>query len=584
MESVWKENKPKFYLGDSEGILAQILAYRGIVGEDDVFNFISPDEQFLHSPKIMRNMIQACELIVHALKKGWRIVISGDPDVDGVTTATMLYKYLTSSVAREKGLSDLKSKIKIIYSQREDGHGISTQLTLDTDSEKRQALNTRNRQRVAEADLLIIVDSSSNDVDGAQLIREVNPDVNVIIFDHHDIELDNIEDVDKEIILVNPQHEDDEYPNKDLSGAGVVWKAISLLDEMMEIDEAYLYLDLCAVGMIGDVMRVDNLENRYLMLSGLDSINNVGLNRIYKGAQRDPKMTTLNGDDVGFTVAPIINASARLGEIELAYVLLTTDDDKKAMKTRLSLVKMNEKRKEKQIEFFNRYKDEAESLAKEHNVIILPANDSDKGYNGLIAQQFAEEFQKPCFMGKVGSDDMFRGSGRSFNGINTQAFFNQFDYAQATGHPEAHGVEFPMEKLNEIYEKADVEVVAKSTEITYNYDVVLTLDEVLTNMEDLVTINRLTGRGFPNVNVVVRDVDIESREIIGSKKNTAKFKSLESDFQFLKFHVDEEYGKDIDYLSTVDVLGTANMNKFYHGGLRKFVYTPQLLLTDIKEK
>lgn len=581
LETVWKERKPEYYAGEDAGILELLLGYRGIKGEDNVFDFVSPSEEHLHDAKGMRNMVESCKRIIKAVKNNEFIIISGDPDVDGITTAIQMYKYITDGLAEEY---NRKANVKIIYSQREDGHGISTQLTLDfKDNPKRQALNERNIGGVKNASLLIIVDSSSNDVEGIKLVREINPDIDIIIYDHHDIEDNNVEDVDDNLILVNPQHQEDTYPNKDLSGAGVVWKALTVMDGLLGMNEAPFYMDLCAVGMLGDVMKVDNLENRYLILSGLSQINNVGLKRIFVGAQKDPKFNTLTGDDIGFTVAPILNASARLGQIHLAYALLNTSNDKSAMKIRRELIKMNEERKEKQIGHVEGHRAEVAEISAKHNVIVLVANDSDKGFNGLIAQTFSEEFQKPCFIGKVGKDNIFRGSGRSFNGLNTQEFFNQFEYAEATGHPESHGVEFPYDKLPEILEGAKTALKSKTNKVTHYYDVELTLDEVVENMDTLLLINRLTGRGFPKLDIVVKGIDIESRDVIGSKLNTIKFKLSEEKFELLKFHVDENYATDIDFMSTVNVLGTPSLNKFYHGGLRRMVYTPQILLKDIKE-
>jgi single-stranded-DNA-specific exonuclease len=113
-------------------------------------------------------------------------------------------------------------------------------------------------------------------------------------------------------------------------------------DTLGEVDPDY-YLDLVAVGMYADVMRIDVLENRYMIMQGLRNINNTGLTRILKGAKAN--LFKLNGDSIGFSIAPLINGVARMDNIKLAIDILLEDDDAKCKPIRLKMQKINESRK-----------------------------------------------------------------------------------------------------------------------------------------------------------------------------------------------------------------------------------------------
>lgn len=236
----WIKRKPKIEYRESDDITTKIAKIRGIE-EHNIDDFLMPTEKELFDANEMRGSQEAISLLKYAIDNDLKVVVSVDPDVDGLTSSAMAIRYMREYV----------TNVDYIYSQREDGHGIYTQMHNASSNDERVQLNELNREKVAEADLLIIVDSSSNDIEGIKAVNELNPDIKILIIDHHQmesLEMDEFENV----VLVNPQHPDCEYPNKDLSGAGVVFKILGITEEALEFDgkvNVNDFYDLVAVGM-----------------------------------------------------------------------------------------------------------------------------------------------------------------------------------------------------------------------------------------------------------------------------------------------------------------------------------------------
>src|SRR5690606_32075170 len=177
---------------------------------------------------------------------------------------------------------------------------------------------------------------------------------------------------------VNPQQEGDEYPNKFLSGAGVVFKVIQVMEDMLGAQSKvnpFDYMDLVAVGMYADVMRVDVYENRYMIMNGLRNMKNVGLVRILKGGKVN--MFKIDASAIGFTIAPLLNGVARMDNIKLAIDILLTDDDNVAKKLRLKMAKLNDTRKVLQKQIVEQYMTKVDQNNK---VLVVFDEQSSKGF------------------------------------------------------------------------------------------------------------------------------------------------------------------------------------------------------------
>lgn len=173
------------------------------------------------------------------------------------------------------------------------------------------------------------------------------------------------------------------------------------------------------------------------------------------------------------------------------------------------------------------------------------------------------------------------GSGRSFGNFDTQGFLSELEWVEASGHKQSHGLNFPVNKLEEleqyIEDKMDNEAIRN---VRYYYDFVIDENEVWYNIEDVESLNYITGTGFPEVIARIDGVMVESRDVIGKTKETVKFKTT-GDLVLIKFKVNEEWSADIGMFDTVSCVGTPLINEFYNFGKREMTRTPQIIIQDI---
>lgn len=587
----WTQNEVKIEASYGDDLKTRLLKARGIPEEEHT-DFLFPDESAEHNPFDIRNMETAVDIILGAVRDGLDIVVSGDPDADGVTALAIIMNRL-----REFS-DDYDFGLEYIYPQRDMGHGLLGQLTAksswekDLDSEDiDKALTAKksidliqdNRNKVEMADVLIVLDSSSNDILGVEKARKLcaNKQLEIIILDHHQFDdPKGAYEMDEIALLVNPHHPKDTSLNKALSGAGMAYKASKGIDEMTDDeDNSNKYRDLMAVGMVGDMMSMKEMENRYLISQGLQNVANVGLTRILKGA--NVNMYTYNTKDIGFSIAPLINSSARMGEIELAIEILLVETDKEAKPLRLKMDKLNKKRQELQKQIAKKYEHEFDTSKK---IILVVDEQSNKGFNGLVAQNLAQKYHKPAFVVR-NINGKCMGSGRSFGDFNTQDFLRGLDYVEASGHGQAHGLVFPTDKLEDMVDYIEQNMPENlESERTIYYDIELSdLEEVMLDFQDLRSLNYITGTDFPEIVIRYNDLPVFERNVIGKTKETVKFNVMDTDLVLIKFKVNEDWNKDIDIFDTVDVVGSPTINEFYNFGTKKRVITPQIIIQDIEK-
>ena len=544
----WLERKARVTPSKRDDIIDRIAKIRGI---EDIDRFLNPTKDELHDPYLIKNITVAGRRIMEAITNNERICLSYDADADGITATTIMFRYL-------KNYTD---NVYYVYSERNDGHGIQNQV----------------EQIESDTDLLIIIDSSSNEVETCKAISENG--IDIIILDHHEIEKEN-----PHVLMVNPQQKGCEYPNKFLSGAGVVFKTIQVMEDTLCQVDPFQYIDLVAVGMYADVMRIDILENRYLIMQGLRNIKNVGLIRILKGAKAD--FFRLNGDSIGFSIAPMINGVARMNNIKLAIDILLEDDDNVCKKIRLQMHKLNEKRKQIQKETIERY---SKSINSEQKVLMVFDNESSKGFNGLVAQNLSEKYKRPVIVGRL-HNGVISGSFRSYNGFKFKSFLQEFanrvDLSgfkfEALGHEGAGGIVISENLLNDLNLYIDAEMPTLSEkEPSIIYDLEIDVNEIHEYINPLEQFNMLTGNGFPKVLVKVDNITIEEISCIGKTEETVKFKTFDN-LELIKFRVDKNYASELSVFNTISAIGQLQMNIFYNFKTKVTTKTPQIMIDDYK--
>lgn len=580
----WLQRSPKVMPNKDDSIIERIAKIRGI---KDVNRFLHPKKEELFDPYLMKNIVEACERIMQAVTHGEKVVVSYDADADGLTSGSMMIRYL-----KEYGVD-----VDYIYNERNHGHGIHEQTRLDfvgsdgfdedgnvIDENKasRYNLNCENLEKIAESDLLIIIDSSSNDTEACESLT-YDFGVDIVILDHHAIEKEN-----PHVLLVNPQQEGDEYPNKFLSGAGVVFKVIQVMEDMMGDSSKvnpFDYMDLVAVGMYADVMRVDVFENRFMIMHGLRNFKNVGLIRILKGGKVD--LFKADASAIGFTIGPLLNGVARMDNIKLAIDILLTDDDDVAKKLRLKMHKINESRKVLQAQIVDQY---MKNLDHDCKALMVLDEQSSKGFNGVVAQNLAQKYKRPAMVGRLHKGKA-SGSFRSFNGFKFKTFLSEFNNhvewdsvppIEAMGHEGAGGFSVDEEYLDALKEYIENELPAlEDREPTVIYDIDLDVEDIAEHIKPMEQFNMVTGNGFPKIIVKINGIMIEKVETLGKTKETRKFKTFD-ELELIRFKVDETYGEELGHFDSIDAVGQLQMNEFYHFGLKQKICTPQVIIDDYK--
>lgn len=558
--------------------MEKIAKIRGI---ENIDRFLNPTKDELHDPYLIKNIEKASKKILEYVKSGKRIVLSYDADADGLTSTTVMYRYL-------KNYTD---NVDYIYNERNHGHGIHEQTRLDFINEDdvdedgeiineekkyRYDLNHQNLEKISQADLLIIIDSSSNDVEACKKLVE-DFGIEIIILDHHAIEVEN-----PHVLLVNPQQEGDKYPNKFLSGAGVVFKTLQVMEDILgdegEVDP-FDYMDLVSVGMYADIMRVDVYENRFMIMYGLRNMKNVGLVRILKGGKVD--LFKIDSSAIGFTIAPLLNGVARMDNIKLAIDILLTDDDNEAKKLRLKMQKLNDSRKVLQKQIVDQYLTKVDH---DRKVIMVFDEQASKGFNGVVAQQLAQTYKRPALVGRLHKGTA-SGSFRSFGGFNMQDFLMESGLVEeAKGHTQAGGFVIKEENLEALEQYIEDNLPElKDREPTIIYDVEIDIEDVPEYIKPMEQFNKVTGNGFPKVITRVNGAMIEKVETLGKTKETRKFKTFDN-FELIKFKVDESYGNEVGVYDTIDAVGELKMNEWYNFSKKEKVAIPQLILEDLRMK
>ena len=418
-------------------LVANIIANKGLKDKEEIETFLSPTRKDFYDPFLMPDMEKAVERIEKAINNKEKITIYGDYDVDGITSSTILSRFL-----EERGI-----KADIYIPDRiNEGYG----------------LNQNAIKSIAEnkTKLIITVDCGITAIKEVELAKELNMDV--VVTDHHEpgAEIPNT------IAVVDCKRKDNKYPFSELAGVGVAFKLIQALSMKMELpEESYLkYLDIVCVGTISDIVPLVS-ENRTIAKLGLKLVKqtkNIGLRCLLASIG----YKKIDSNTISFGIAPRINACGRMGQARKALDLLLTNNIEQARKLTDELNECNAKRQE--IE--KRISDEAIKMLEdpeEQNkpCIILGKEDWHHGVIGIVSSKITEMYSKPsillCF-----EDEKAKGSGRSIPGFDLhEALENCNRYIeQFGGHSMAIGITIQKDDFQKF--KDDVEEYAKSKNIS----------------------------------------------------------------------------------------------------------------------
>ena len=427
----------------SDNIVEQVLLNRGIPREQ-ILNYINPTADCIHPFNKLDNMDEAVKTVLKALANNHKIYLQIDSDCDGYTSGAVLLNYLHRV---------LPSRVENLISYA-------------VHDKKHHGINVDN---IAEDIKLVIVpDASSNEVEIHKQLAERG--IEVVILDHHHAPLDETDPA----IIVNNQMCD--YPNKALSGVGIVYKFCKALDEAFKVSYADDFLDLVALGMIADMMDLRDLETRYYTAEGTKDANiNNSFIKMMMLKNEFKIQNHLNPFTVSWYISPFINAMTRSGTIEEKQLLFRAMLEYEAFE----YIPSNKKGAKGEFEYVveqavrtcgnvkarqEREKTSTLDMIYDHikrfhadsiPVLIIQIEKSlDNNLNGLLANQIMSEFGKPTLiLTKRDKEGVITWEG-SARGFETEIVKDWRQWIEdcgcalyAEGHPFAFGVGFTPEGL-----------------------------------------------------------------------------------------------------------------------------------------
>jgi single-stranded-DNA-specific exonuclease len=420
--------------------LRKVLAARGIQQEEDlVYSLVD-----LPKPDLLMGMQDAVALLYRALQNDWHIKVVADFDSDGATSCAMMIRGL-----KMMGLSQLSF---IVPNRFVHGYGLTPELLDEIDYQQ-------------QPDMLLTVDNGISSIAGVDVAKQRG--MKVLVTDHHL----PAEALPKADAIVNPNQQGDQFPSKSLAGVGVGFYVLLGLRQYCRqqgwfqqraIAEPKIteLLDLVALGTVADVVPLDKL-NRTLVNMGIMRIRNnlacAGINALIQVAGKNRQ--ALISSDIGFGVAPRINAAGRMEDMSLGIQTLLTDDQQQAVTNAQLLDQINQERRAVEADM---QQDAIEKLARQFNdtqdkplAYCLFDQDWHQGVVGLLASRIKEKQHRPVIVFAPSENGEIKGSARSIAGVHIRdvlarvAAIKPQLLSKFGGHAMAAGLTLKRQDLNE---------------------------------------------------------------------------------------------------------------------------------------
>lgn len=588
--------------------IEQILTNRHIP-YNEVYHYLHSTDADINEPELLGAdvLTDAATVLIKHIKNNDKILIVVDCDCDGFTSSALLVNYLYDLFP-----SFVESNIFYFFHEGKE-HGLSDCIDYINENDFR---------------LIIVPDAGSNDIEYHKLI--LADGIDLIILDHHIV--DRLEEEDSRVILINNQSSN--YPNKELSGVGIVWQFCRFLDKKLNLSNADYYLDLVALGNTGDMMSLTSIETKHLINKGFrpDNIHNP---YIYEMWQKNKFKLgeEIASIDAAFYIVPMINAIQRSGTLEEKILLFNSmlkfrafemiDSTKRGHKGELErlvdqAVRTSTNVKNRQTRAQDAGMEKLEKLIEEQNLMehkvllfLLEPNEIDKNIAGLIANKIANKYQRPCciltkiiktnyvisneerdiagFSGDEPKilDIEYQGSARGYEltGLtNFKDICEECGAEWAAGHQNAFGLCIKKDNINNFIETTDLKLANISNEPVYYVDYIYNGADV--NPQDILTISELKplwGKDFDEALVAIKDLKV-SKDLINVYKktsNTLKI-TLPNKVSLMKFNAtDEECAALENYEGAyvqIDVVGRCNKNEWL-GNVSPQIFIEQYEIT-----
>lgn len=396
-------------------VLANLLVDRGCHSVEEAEEFLQPEKASIQEPDKLHDMDKAVKRIRQAVEQGQKITIYGDYDADGITSTSVMYECLEM----------IGADVHYFVPNRfKDGYGP----------------NLEEYKRLIDegTELIITVDNGVSGYDEVAYANEHG--VDVVITDHHELP-DKLPDA---VAIVHPHYPGDEYPYADLSGVGVAFKVAWGLLEEPPIES----LDLVAIGEIADVVSMKG-ENHVLVAAGLRQLRlgqRPGLHALVQLTQTDE--SHLTDQDIGFQLAPRLNALGRISDANKGVQLLTTLDEHEAQSLAQEVDQCNLRRQQLVAQVLTEARQQAnDSTNKTAKTLLILGKNWHQGVLGIVASHLVEETGKPTIVASANEgESVAKGSGRSIEHFDMfQALDGHRDLMTSFGgHTMACGLSFEL--------------------------------------------------------------------------------------------------------------------------------------------
>lgn len=550
-----------------------VLHNRGI---DDYKRYMNLTDSELHSPYLLKHIETAANMLLYHITRDTSVVtILVDCDVDGFTSAAIIYNYI-----KDMGFA---GKIHALFHTKKQ-HGLDDPGIIVPD----------------DTTLLIIPDAGSNDVLQCKTLNDAGMDI--IVLDHHIMEQEN-----PYAVVIN--NHDGSYPNKELSGAGVVWKFCQVVDDIQWTDYANKYIDLAAVGNIADNMDMHSQETKRIAIKGLAQIVNPALK-----AYVDFNSYSIGSDeptciDIAFYVAPLMNALIRVGTQEQKqrlFAAMTCSDktyeytptrgknkgitsiDNEGMHSAREASACKAKQNKDKEHSIDELRDKISYYKWDENkVLFVNATGSIyKELTGLVAMNLATIYNRPSvvLLNDPEHPNMFGGSIRNVNGggvENLKELLEStgcFDYIK--GHENSAGVYIAKDKVPEAIFVTNKLLKDVDVKKFYQVDFILDYQQLtLSIIRDMYAMRRVWCQGVPEPLFFVKNVVVPRQQCatMGKTGTTWKFTDPDTYIEYVCF----KGGKMADWINadlyntgskTLNIVCKLGMNQY---GSR---VTPQVII------
>lgn len=548
-------------------VLARIIINRDIK-EDDFSLYLKSDLGLMHDAGSLYGVEDAYNEIMSEIKKGNKIRVVGDYDIDGVCSSYILVK----SLKRFGANADVRIPDRI-----KDGYGINDNIINEAANDKISMIITCDNGIAAHSQM--------------ELARKFG--IKVIITDHHEVYQEEGKDyLPIADVVINPKRSECKYPFKSICGALVAYKLMEYMYErlyskkMYEDGELSDLLEVAAIATIGDVMPLVD-ENRVLVKHGLKSLmntNNLGLRALIKATGMEGKK--ISAYSIGFVIGPCLNAGGRLENALVALSMFMSESSDEANEYAMHLKELNDERKDLTAMNVKVAVELAEREYADDDILVIYLENCHESIAGIIAGRVREALGKPTIIltDAFGEDGMIKGSGRSIESYNMfEALYEVKDiFEKFGGHHMAAGMSLKKDRLDEFRKRLNKNSKLTKEDFIQKIWIDVPLPFSYISLDFVRELEKLEPYGNKNEKpkFARKGIKILSKNILGKNKNVVKM-VLEDDgtrLDGIYFCDGEAFFEELKGNNEIDIIYYPDINEY--GGRESL----QVIITGYKIK